>query len=119
MTLKLSNPQLNTNIELIYLNYQFYYHPQTKFVKVMFLQLPGPRGVSAPRGRVCLVPRGCLVETPRMATAAGGMHPTGMHSCLFNLDLDPMTLVLKLDLDIVKTYGVLKMKLLPLMVQKL
>ena len=28
---------------------------------------------------------GCLVETPapsRMATAAGGMHPTGMHSCL-------------------------------------
>ena len=26
--------------------------------------------------------RGCLVETPsRMATAAGGTHPTGMHSC--------------------------------------
>ena len=25
--------------------------------------------------------RGCLVEIPRMATAAGGMHPTGMHSC--------------------------------------
>ena len=25
---------------------------------------------------------GCLVETPlRMATAAGGTHPTGMHSC--------------------------------------
>ena len=27
-------------------------------------------------------PGGCLVETPpRMATAAGGTHPTGMHSC--------------------------------------
>ena len=42
----------------------------------------GPGGVSAPRG--CLVPGGCLVETPpRMATAAGGMHPTGMHSCRY------------------------------------
>ena len=34
----------------------------------------------------CLVPGGsglggCLVETPRTATAAGGTHPTGMHSC--------------------------------------
>ena len=27
-------------------------------------------------------PRGGLVQTPSwMATAAGGMHPTGMHSC--------------------------------------
>ena len=25
--------------------------------------------------------RGCLVETLRTATAAGGTHPTGMHSC--------------------------------------
>ena len=24
---------------------------------------------------------GCLVETPPTATAAGGTHPTGMHSC--------------------------------------
>ena len=37
----------------------------------------------------CLVlgglgPGGCLVETPRTATAAGGTHPTGMHSCLYN-----------------------------------
>ena len=23
----------------------------------------------------------CLVETPQTATAAGGTHPTGMHSC--------------------------------------
>ena len=29
-----------------------------------------------------LVPGGCLVETPPgTATAAGGTHPTGMHSC--------------------------------------
>ena len=31
--------------------------------------MPGPRGV--PRG-----------DTPGTATAAGGTHPTGMHSCL-------------------------------------
>ena len=36
-------------------------------------EVPGPRGVSAPGG--------CLVETPPTATAAGGTHPTGMHSC--------------------------------------
>ena len=48
----------------------------------------GPGGVSAPRGsalgesgpRGCLLP-GTLVETPGTATAAGGTHPTGMHSC--------------------------------------
>ena len=39
--------------------------------------VPGPggcmvQGVSAPGGPV---------ETPRTATAAGGTHPTGMHSC--------------------------------------
>ena len=28
-----------------------------------------------------LLPVGCLVETPPTATAAGGTHPTGMHSC--------------------------------------
>ena len=27
--------------------------------------------------------RGCLVETPQMATAVGSMHPTGMHSCCY------------------------------------
>ena len=26
-------------------------------------------------------PGGCLVETPRTATAVGSMHPTGMHFC--------------------------------------
>ena len=34
--------------------------------------MPVPGGVPA-RG-------GALVETPRTATAAGGTHPTGMHS---------------------------------------
>ena len=40
--------------------------------------MPGLGGVPSP---------GCLVETPtpRTATAAGGMHPTGMHSCLLPL----------------------------------
>ena len=35
-------------------------------------------GVSGPGG--VPGPGGCLVETP-LATAAGGTHPTGMHSC--------------------------------------
>ena len=43
-------------------------------------------GVPAPGG--CLLPGGCLVwgvpggDPPQMATAASGMHPTGMYSCL-------------------------------------
>ena len=38
------------------------------------------QGVSGPGG--CLLPAGGLVETPPgTATAAGGTHPTGMHSC--------------------------------------
>ena len=37
----------------------------------------------------------------------------------FDLDLDPVTLVLKLDMDIVKMYVCAKMKLLHLTVQKL
>ena len=48
--------------------------------------VPSP-GVPAP-GVGCLLPgvvpgpRGCLVErSPRTATAVGGTHPTGMHSC--------------------------------------
>ena len=54
------------------------------------------QGVSAPGGGSALggllpggclllggkmVPGGCLVEIPPMATAVGGTHPTGMHSC--------------------------------------
>ena len=40
-------------------------------------RVPAP-GESAPRG----VPGG---DPPGMATAAGGTHPTGMHSCIFNI----------------------------------
>ena len=44
--------------------------------------MPGPGGCliwggSAPRG-------GAWWRPPRTATAAGGTHPTGMHSCLTN-----------------------------------
>ena len=42
--------------------------------------VPGPRGVSAPAG-------GWWRPPPRMATAAGGRHPTGMHSCFENATL--------------------------------
>ena len=48
-------------------------------------RVPGPggalsSGVAGPGG--CLLQGGCLVETPLTVTAAGGTHPTGMHSCL-------------------------------------
>ena len=33
-------------------------------------------------GGVCLVPGGACGDPPGTATAAGGTHPTGMHSCL-------------------------------------
>ena len=43
--------------------------------------LPGGWGCMVPGG-LLLVGGGCLVETPPpTATAAGGTHPTGMHSC--------------------------------------
>ena len=35
--------------------------------------MPGPGGAWSGE---------CLMETPRRATAAGGTHPIGMHSCL-------------------------------------
>ena len=65
----------------------FYYRLQTKFAKVMFLQLSlCPRG----GGRAC-VAWGCACHAappPRADTMAmaygewaGGTHPTGMHSC--------------------------------------
>ena len=41
-------------------------------VGCLHLGVPGPGGSA---------PGGCLVETPRTATATGGTHPTGMHSC--------------------------------------
>ena len=60
--------------------------------------MPGPGGCAWSQGvpglgGVCLVgrvsgPGGCLVETPQTATAAGGTHPTGMHSCLNHVLID-------------------------------
>ena len=48
--------------------------------KVIFLHL----SVILFTGGGCLLPGGCLVETPPgTATAAGGTHPAGMHSCLY------------------------------------
>ena len=54
--------------------------------------MPGPGGCLVPGAvcsRGCLVRGGCLLlgglpsgDPPRTATAAGGTHPTGMHSCL-------------------------------------
>ena len=79
------------------------YRPQTKFAKVMFLQVcVCPQGGAWSRGGAWSQ-GGCLLwgvpalggawggawsrgrrgvdPPPEMATAAGGMHPTGMHSC--------------------------------------
>ena len=39
-------------------------------------------GVCLSTGLGVPVSGGCLVQTPPTATAAGGKHPTGMHSCL-------------------------------------
>ena len=52
------------------------------------LGVSAPRGVSAPGEGVSALgvsaPGGALVETPPgTATAAGGTHPAGMHSCYY------------------------------------
>ena len=55
--------------------------------------MPGPRGAPGPRGGGgwCLVPgRGLVLGgvpggDPPTATAVGGTHPTGMHSCCSHL----------------------------------
>ena len=75
--------------------FPYIYHPQTKFAKVMFSQVSVcPRGGDVAkggrhgrggmggihgRGWACVVGGMCMAE--ETATAAGGMHPTGMHSC--------------------------------------
>ena len=49
-----------------------------------WLGVPAPGGLPAPRGvpgLVGAVPGGVPGGDPRMATAAGGTHTTGMHSC--------------------------------------
>ena len=46
--------------------------------------VPPPEGCLLPGGACsggCLLPGGCLGGPPGTATAAGGTHPTGMHSC--------------------------------------
>ena len=50
--------------------YYHYYHPQTKFTKVMFSQVS-----VCPQGGVCLCSRECLPHTPRTR----GRHPRGKH----------------------------------------
>ena len=86
----------------------YYYRPQTKFVKVMFLQVcVCPQGwghVWQGRGVHggghawwgCVCDRGaCLAgET---ATAAGGTYPNGMHNCeLWNFNMNQCRLSLTL-----------------------
>ena len=44
--------------------------------------VPGPGGLHGPGGGWCLVLGGPGGDPPKTATAAGGTHPTGMHSCL-------------------------------------
>ena len=70
-----------------------FYLPQTKFPKVVFLHLSVShsvhRGVSRPTPKARPTPWGvsqhALRQTspPRMATAAGGTHPTGIHASSF------------------------------------
>ena len=79
--------------QLIHVKDNIYTARKQSCGKVMFLQVsvilftggcllpervPAPGGVPGPGG--CLV-LGGLVEIPGTATAAGGTHPTGMHSC--------------------------------------
>ena len=54
--------------------------------------MTGPRGDAWSRG--CVVPGGVpgpggawWRTPPRTATAAGGTHPTGMHSCYINFEV--------------------------------
>ena len=63
----------------------YYYRPQTKFTKVMFLHVSVcPQGGGDAWSGGGSAPRGVGVDIPPFvtATAAGGTHPTGMHPCL-------------------------------------
>ena len=73
----------------------FYYHPQTKFAKVMFSQVfvhrgclcsgvSLSRGVSVQLGGVS-VQEGLCPGRPPIRLRAGGAHPTGMNSCYYIL----------------------------------
>ena len=70
-----------------------HYRPQRSWGKVIFSQacvimftggVPGPGRVCLVRGVLCLVPGGPGGDPPQTATATGGTHPTGMHSCFLN-----------------------------------
>ena len=71
---------------------EYYYRPQTKFAKVMFLQVSvcpqgggGMHGCSG-GGGMCGCSRGACMgydEMWRYGQWAGSTHPTGMHSCFF------------------------------------
>ena len=78
--------------------FSYFYHPQTKFAKVMFSQTSGsggahPPGQTPPAQRMLgytPLPNACWDTPPLMDTTgcgqqAGGTHPTGMHSCLLIL----------------------------------
>ena len=54
-----------------------FYRPQTKFAKVMFLQVS-----VCPQGGGGLHPGGFSIGGAPSGQCAGGTHPTGMHSCL-------------------------------------
>ena len=53
-------------------------------------------------GMRCLVPGGANGGDPRTATAAGGTHPTGMHSCL--LSFHRTTVLIKVHVRINTPY---------------
>ena len=68
-------------------------------------RVPGPGGCLVQGGLLQggawsggSAPGGCLVKTPRTATAAGGTHPTGMHSflrCIVLHTSSPFTICVK------------------------
>ena len=96
---------------IVSINITRFYHLQTKFAKVMFLHVsvilsgggvsqhalqvsrPTPKGEVEGSGRGGCLLRGGAYSVgglPAMATAAGGTHPTGMHSCLCVCTLGPI-----------------------------
>ena len=63
--------------------------------KVMFLQVSvilftGGSGLGGICSQGAACSRGVPGEDPPTATAAGGTHPTGMHSCFVPVKLDPL-----------------------------
>ena len=90
ISVAISYHYLPTTISFLIWSRKCNYRPQRSWGKVIFspasviLSTGGcllPGGVPAPwGGGACC--GGCLVETPSgTATAAGGTHPTGLHSC--------------------------------------